>query len=119
MPIEDLFEANAAIIEKLARVSKLHFPHTLGAGLAMQATADFEVAVVYERKIDVAAERERLTKEIAKFEKGMQAAQRQFGNAGFLAKAPAHIVDGLKKQAAETGMLLAKAMVALYKLPKD
>jgi valyl-tRNA synthetase len=76
------------------------------------------VAVIYERTIDVPAERARLTKEIAKLEKGLQAAQGRLGNAGFLAKAPAHIVDGLKKQAAGTGMLLAKAMGALNALPK-
>ena len=119
MVVEDLFEANAAIIAKLARVSELRFPDTLNAGLAMQATADFEVAVVYERTIDVPAERARLTKDIEKFEKGIAAAERQLGNAGFVAKAPAHIVEGLKKQRAETGMLLAKALTALDALPKE
>ena len=55
------------------------------------------MAVVYERTIDVAAERERLTKDIAKYEKGMAAAERQLGNEGFLAKAPAHMVEGLEE----------------------
>ena len=60
--------------------------------------SQFDVAIVYERKIDVIAERERLTKDIAKFEKGLPIAERQLGNPGFSAKAPAHIVEGLKKQ---------------------
>jgi valyl-tRNA synthetase len=117
--MQKVIKQSIAIVERLARVSALSFPDTLTVGLAMHATADFEVAVVYERTIDVPAERDRLTKDIAKYEKGLAAAQRQLGNEGFVAKAPAHIVDGLKKQAAETGMLLAKAIGALEELPKE
>jgi valyl-tRNA synthetase len=77
------------------------------------------VAVVYQRTIDVAAERQRLTKDIANYEKGMAAAERQLGNEGFLAKAPAHVVEGLRKQAAETRTLLEKARAALDALPRE
>ncbi|HEX4032582.1 MAG TPA: valine--tRNA ligase [Terracidiphilus sp.] len=118
MDSEDFFEANAVIIEKLARVSELRFPDVLTEGFAKRATAQFEVAVVYERKIDVTAERERLKKEIAWLEKGMQAANAKLGNKSFLEKAPAHIRTGLERQAQETGMLLAKALVALAALPE-
>jgi valyl-tRNA synthetase len=114
---EDFFEANEALIQKLARVSELRFPDALTEGYAKQATTEFEVAVIYERKIDVAAERERLAKDIAKYEKGLAAAERQLGNEAFLKKAPPQVVEGLKKQAAETGMLLAKALVELGALP--
>jgi len=75
--------------------------------------------IIFERTIDVAAERERLTKDIARYEKGLAAAERQLGNEGFLAKAPAHVVEGLKKQEAETRLLLEKARAALEALPKD
>ncbi|MDE3148387.1 MAG: hypothetical protein KGL37_02865, partial [Acidobacteriota bacterium] len=67
--------------------------------------------------VDVLAEHERLTRDIAKYEKGLAAAERQLGNEGFLSKAPAHVVDGLKKQAGETQMLLEKARAALKVLP--
>ena len=69
--------------------------------------------------IDVAAERERLTKDIAKYEKGVAAADRQLSNEGFLAKAPPQVVEGLKKQASETRTLLEKASAALASLPRD
>ncbi len=75
------------------------------------------MAVVYERTIDVAAERDRLTKDIAKYEKGLAAAERQLGNEGFLSKAPAHVVEGLKKQERETRLLLEKARAAFDALP--
>ena len=73
--------------------------------------------MVYERQIDVAAERERLTKDLAKYEKGLAAAEKQLGNEAFMAKAPPHIVEGLRKQAAETKMLYDKTKAALDGLP--
>ncbi len=77
------------------------------------------MAVIYERQIDVAAERERLTKDLAKYEKGLMAAEKQLGNEAFMAKAPAHIVEGLRKQAAETKMLYDKTKTALDALPPE
>ncbi len=77
------------------------------------------MGVVYERTIDVPAERERLTREIAKYEKGLAAAEKQLGNEDFLKKAPTNVVEGLKKQAAETRLLLEKARKALEGLPQE
>ena len=71
----------------------------------------------YETQIDIAAERDRLAKDIVKYEKGLISAERQLGNEGFLAKAPANVVEGLKKQEAETRLLLEKARAALNALP--
>jgi valyl-tRNA synthetase len=68
---------------------------------------------VYERKIDVAAEKERLSKELARLENQLAGAQRQLGNEKFLAKAPATVVEGLKKQAAELDLLIQKNRKAL------
>jgi len=65
----------------------------------------------------VVAERERLAKELAKVGKGLAAAERQLGNDSYMAKAPAHIVEGLRKQAAETKLLHEKAKAALEVLP--
>jgi valyl-tRNA synthetase len=107
---------NTAMVERLARVSEIYFVDQIAAGLAKHSTPSFDVAVIYERTIDDAAERERLTKEIAKYEKGIAAAERQLGNEGFLAKAPANVVEGLKKQEAETRLLLEKARAVLENL---
>jgi valyl-tRNA synthetase len=113
-----LIEANAAIVEKLARVSEIRFVAELSSGLPKSSTSTFDVAVVYERTVDVAAERERLAKEIAKYEKGLLSAERQLENEGFRAKAPAHVIEGLVKQEAETRLLLEKARAALDNLNK-
>jgi valyl-tRNA synthetase len=84
-----------------------------------RSEANFDLAIDYEVTLDVPAERERLTKDIARYEKGLAAAERQLGNEGFLAKAPAQIVEGLKKQEAETRLLLEKARAALAALPQS
>ncbi|HEX7159138.1 MAG TPA: hypothetical protein VF214_09000, partial [Edaphobacter sp.] len=46
-------------------------------------------------------------------------AEKQLGNETFMAKAPAHIVEGLRKQAAETKILLDKVRKALDDLPPE
>ena len=76
---------------------RLALPNSAGA----RSTARFDVHVIYEKKIDVAAERERLTKELEKIEKEIANGQRQLGNEQFLAKAPAKVVEGLRKRAQE------------------
>ena len=112
-------EGNRDIVERLARVSGVRFVEQITAGLSKHSTAAFDVGILYERTIDVPAERERLTKDIAKYEKGLAAAERQLGNEAFLAKAPAHVVEGLKKQESETRLLLEKAKAALNVLPES
>jgi valyl-tRNA synthetase len=117
--VRAVIEANNGIVERLAKVSSVSFVDAIAAGVSSHSTPTFDVAVVYEATIDVAAERDRLTKDIARYEKGLAAAERQLGNPGFLAKAPVHIVEGLKKQAAETRLLLDKARGGLDSLPKE
>jgi valyl-tRNA synthetase len=109
---------NPDVIKKLAKVNNLEivfFSERDGkyAHLPWQTFGAVDVYVEFEKSVDIAAERERLTKDIARYEKGLAAAERQLGNEGFLAKAPTHVVDGLKKQEAETRLLLKKAREAL------
>jgi valyl-tRNA synthetase len=115
----NLVPQHQELIGRLARVTELVVVDTTFKGEATKSEADFDVAIHYERTIDVPAERERLTKEIARLAKGLDAAARQLGNEGFLAKAPAQVVEGLKKQQAETQLLLDKAKAALAALPME
>ena len=105
------------MLARLARVADVGVDDTPLSGTNARSTASFDVAVIYERKIDVAAERERLSKDLAKYEKGLAGAKRQLGNEAFLAKAPQSVVDGLKKQQAETKLLYDKTKDALDALP--
>jgi valyl-tRNA synthetase len=115
--LRPVVKENSAMVERLARVTEVRFADQITAGLSKHSTPDFDVALVYERTVDVATERERLTRDIAKYEKGLAAAERQLGNESFLAKAPAQVVEGLKKQESETRLLMEKARAALDALP--
>ena len=69
--------ANQEILAGIARVSEISLSSIPLTGTNARSTANFDVAVLYERQIDVPAERERLTKDLAKYEKGLAAAERQ------------------------------------------
>jgi len=107
--IRAMIEQNRGAVERLANVDKITFA---GASLAKQAgvrsTARFDVHVVYERKIDVAAERERLKKDLEKLDKEFANNQRQLGNDQFLSKAPEKVVEGLRRRAEELVSLREK-----------
>jgi valyl-tRNA synthetase len=106
-------DANQDMLSRMARVASIEFAAAPLSGANARSTADFDVSVIYERQIDVPAERERLTKDLAKYEKGLSAADKQLNNEAFMAKAPAHIVEGLRKQHAETKTLYDKTKSAL------
>ncbi len=75
--------------------------------------ANIELAIDYDQHVDIPAERERLTKDLTKFEKEMESKQTQLQNEGFLAKAPAKVVDGLRARAGELTVLIEKTRDAL------
>jgi valyl-tRNA synthetase len=118
-PISSLVQSNADMLAKLCRVSTVELSPAPLSGNNTRTTASFDVAVIYERQIDVPAERERLLKDLAKFSKGLEAADKQLNNEGFISRAPANIVEGLKKQHAETLALKQKAEAALAALPAE
>ncbi len=100
--IRAMVEQNRNAIQRLGNVEKIAFVEkSLAKHAGVRSTARFEVHVIYERKIDVAAERERLEKESEKIEKEFANNQRQLGNEQFLAKAPEKVVEGLRRRAQE------------------
>ncbi|HUK87357.1 MAG TPA: valine--tRNA ligase [Terriglobales bacterium] len=118
--VRTLLEQNREAIEKLAGVEGVSFvEESLAKAAHARSSARFDVAVVYEKKIDKAAERERLEKELGKLEGELANAQRQLGNQQFLAKAPAKVVEGIRKRAAELEVLIEKARTALRGLGAD
>jgi valyl-tRNA synthetase len=115
--VRTIIEANTSAIEQLANVSALKFVEESLAKVAnSRATARFEVRLVYEQKIDYAAEIARETKEVEKLEAEYQRNSNQLGNEGFLAKAPAKVVDGLKTRRTELESLIETKKVRIAEL---
>ncbi len=104
--IRAMIEQNGSAVERLGNVERVTFVDgSLAKHAGARSTARFDMHVVYERTIDVAAERQRLTKELDKLEKKFANNQRQLSNEQFLAKAPEKVVEGLRNRAQElTGL---------------
>jgi len=112
-----MIEHNRGAVERLANVEKITFVETSLAKLAgARHTARFDVHVVYQRKIDFAAECGRLKKELEKIEKGIASGQRQLGNEQFLAKAPPSVVENLRKQQQELVVVQEKTRSKMKEL---
>ncbi len=115
--VRTIVTANTSAVAQLANVSALTFvEESLAKAANSRSTARFEVRLVYEQKIDVAAEIARVTKELEKLEAEYQRNSNQLGNQGFLAKAPAKVVEGLKTRRVELESLIEKSKARLAEL---
>jgi valyl-tRNA synthetase len=115
--IRKMIDHNRSAVERLANVEKITFVESSLANRAgARGTARFDVHVIYERKIDVGAECDRLKKDLEKIEKGISSGQKQLGNEQFLAKAPSVVVENLRKQQQELAVMLAKTQSKLKEL---
>ena len=115
--VRSWIERDRNAVELLADVEGVLFvENSLAKVAGARSTSRFDVRVVYEHKIDVAAERERLTKEVAKLSGELQRGTAQLSNEAFLAKAPTNVVEGLKKRKSEVEVLVEKAKAALDEL---
>ncbi len=117
--IRAMLEKNlsAVLLDRPANVEKITFVESSLANLpGARSTSRFDVHAIYEKKIDVAAERERLTKDLEKIEKEQANGQRQLSNEQFLSKAPAKVVEGLKTRAEELRVLHEKTLSKLKEL---
>ncbi|MFJ5634521.1 valine--tRNA ligase [Streptomyces goshikiensis] len=75
------------------------------------------VALDLSGTIDVAAERKRLSKDLAAAEKEKQQAEAKLGNEAFIAKAPDNVVDKIKGRLAKAEADIARLTAQLDALP--
>ena len=112
-----LIQQNKVAIEQLAGVSTItEVSEHAARQTPTRGTARFDVRVIYEKKIDKETEVPRLKKELEKLEKQYGSGKTRLGDEGFTAKAPPHVVDGLRKQVEETGLLIEKTRSQLKSL---
>jgi valyl-tRNA synthetase len=108
--IRILIEQNLGALERLgANVEALQFTdNSLEKLPNVRHTARFDVRLTYEKKIDIAAERDKIKKELQKAENEKANGERQLSNEQFIAKAPTHVVDKLRARVEELRVLIDK-----------
>jgi valyl-tRNA synthetase len=112
-----MIEQNRGAVERLANVETISFVDGSLAKLpGARHTARFDVHVVYERKIDVTAECDRLKKELERLNRSLASGQKQLSNEQFLAKAPANVVENLRQQQQELSGLREKTLSKMTEL---
>ncbi len=106
----------AEFVQRLARVADISFADVAPQG-AVQLVVRGEVAALpLKGVIDLAAERARLMKEMAKCDADIARVDQKLGNADFVARAPEEVVEGEKEKREEAQARKAKIAEALERL---
>ncbi len=112
--------AFAPHLQALARLSEVHVVADVdtaaqGAAAPIKVVDDFRLLLKIE--VDIAAERERLAKEIARLENEIRKAEGKLGNASFVERAPAAVVAQEKERLAGFGATLSQVRKQYERLP--
>nr|Q47BG6.1 RecName: Full=Valine--tRNA ligase; AltName: Full=Valyl-tRNA synthetase; Short=ValRS [Dechloromonas aromatica RCB] len=106
----------AAILQALGKLSEVQIVDDMPADAMAPVAVVGETRLMLKVEIDVAAERIRLAKEIEKLEKQISIAQGKLANEGFVARAPAAVIDQEKQRVADFTATLEQLKPQLAKL---
>ncbi|WP_150429510.1 valine--tRNA ligase [Dechloromonas sp. CZR5] len=106
----------APILQALGKLSEVQIVDDMPADAVAPVAVVGETRLMLKVEIDVAAEKERLKKEIEKLEKQISIAQGKLSNEGFVARAPVAVVEQEKQRVAEFTATLEKLKPQLAKL---
>jgi valyl-tRNA synthetase len=106
-------------VQRLARLSGISFADAVPKG-ALQLVVRGDVAALpLAGIIDVAAERARLTKELAKCDADIARVEQKLDNADFIKRAPEEVVEGEREKRDEALARKQKIMEALQRLKES
>ena len=107
---------NGALIERLARIDGLHPADSAPKGSIAVAVEGGSFALPLEGVIDIAAERGRLEKTLAKADKDIAGLRGRLGNPRFIASAPEEVVEDARDQLATAEEEASRLRAALERL---
>ncbi len=97
-----VLESHHETLLSLIPAGSINWVDTAPEGMPAAVTLLGTIYLDLASAIDVAAEKERLSKELDKLEKGILAGRKKLENPGFVNNAPPAVVEGARKQLAET-----------------
>ena len=116
----EFLKAAAPVLQALAKLNEVRVFDDQAAWAAAAQAAPVavvgEARVCLHMEVDVAAEKLRLGKEVARLEEQIAKAHTKLGNEAFVAKAPAAVLEQERKRMAEFGDTLAKVKDQLARL---
>ena len=96
----DIFENGKMFFEKLASASEVEVGESFDVeGAVTVVTGDAKIYIPMNELVDKDAELKRLNKELAQVEKMLAQDEGKLNNEGFMAKAPAQVVEKIRMQA--------------------
>ena len=104
------YESALAYIQKLAMISELKVVSSADEFSGKAVTLTFNDVVInlpLDSMVDESAEKERIEKEIARLKSEIERSERMLGNEGFVAKAPAKLIEAEKEKLEKNKSLLA------------
>ena len=105
------YQQGLHFIQRLAYASNVTFPETAPAdvtGLASVVTHDATAYLPLSELVDLAAERERIAKELEKAKNGLRITEGKLANEKFVAHAPENVVNAEREKVAKYQELIAK-----------
>jgi valyl-tRNA synthetase len=110
-------ETHRETLTKLARLSEIAFDDSASAKGALQVVVDEATYILpLAGVLDVASEKQRLAKEIAKLKSEVAKLDAKLGNEGFLAKAPPEVVEEQRERRNDAAAAAARLDAALSRL---
>ena len=105
-----------SFLKRMARLSSIATADTPPQGSVQFVLGEATMALALANVIDLAAERERLAKEIGKLEVEIQKIDARFANEQFMAKAPEEVVEENRERRADAEATVDKLKAALKRL---
>ena len=107
----EIYQQGLHFIERLAYASAVRFADAAPADVTGQVSVVTHNATAYlplSELVDLAAERERIAKELEKAQNGLRIVEQKLSNEKFVSRAPEAVVNAEKEKAAKYKELIAK-----------
>ncbi len=115
---QERLRTHDVVIKRLARADAITLADMPLAGAVQVLCGEATLSLPLEGVIDLKAERARLGRETDKIRKEIAKIDAKLGNAQFMAKAPAEVVEEQRERREEQVTLLARTEAAVARLPE-